>query len=42
VTLCTGHMGNTFSLLAEVLMPWKECSVVDERVRFVGFSMESR
>jgi transposase InsO family protein len=29
-------MGNTFRFLREVLMPWKECSVMDERVRFVG------
>jgi transposase len=29
-------MGNTFPLLQEVLMPWRECSVMDERVRFVG------
>src|ERR1700716_367160 len=35
VTVCTGHMGETFPLGEEV-MPWKECSVMDERVRFVG------
>src|SRR5882724_11216177 len=29
-------MGNTFPLLGEVWMPWKECSVVDERLRFVA------
>jgi len=29
-------MGNTFRFLWEVLMPWKECSVMDERIRFVG------
>jgi len=29
-------MGNTFRLLAEVLMLWKECSVMDERLRFVA------
>jgi transposase len=29
-------MGNTFPALAgEVLMPWRECSVMDERVRFI-------
>lgn len=35
VTERTGHMGNTFALRV-LLMPWKECSVMDERVRFVG------
>src|SRR6516164_10174580 len=29
-------MGNTVPLLGEVWMPWKECSVVDERLRFVA------
>src|SRR5215472_4520765 len=30
-------MGNTFRFLGrEVLMPWEECSVMDERLRFVG------
>jgi hypothetical protein len=29
-------MGDTFSLLGEGVMPWKECSVMDERVRFVA------
>ena len=29
-------MGNTFRDLWEVPMPWKECSVMDERLRFVG------
>ena len=29
----TGHMGNTVPLSGEVWMPWKECSVVDERLR---------
>jgi hypothetical protein len=33
----TGHMGYTFSpLWEEVEMPWKECSVMDERLQFVG------
>jgi transposase InsO family protein len=29
-------MGNTFRFSREVSMPWKESSVMDERVRFVG------
>jgi transposase-like protein len=29
-------MGNTFRLWREVLMSWKECSVMDERLRFVA------
>src|SRR5271166_413763 len=29
-------MGNTFPFPGEVLMPWKECSAMDERLRFVG------
>src|SRR5215510_6947490 len=29
-------MGNTVPLLGEVWMPWKECSVMDERLRFVA------
>jgi transposase InsO family protein len=29
-------MGNTFGFLPEVLMPWKECSVMEERLRFVA------
>jgi transposase InsO family protein len=29
-------MGNTFPLSGEVWMPWKECSVVDERLRFIA------
>jgi transposase-like protein len=29
-------MGNTVPLSGEVWMPWKECSVVDERLRFVA------
>jgi transposase InsO family protein len=29
-------MGNTVPLSGEVRMPWKECSVVDERLRFVA------
>jgi hypothetical protein len=33
VTDRTGHMGNTVPLSGEVWMPWKECSVVDERLR---------
>ena len=32
----TGHMGNTVPLSGEVWMPWKECSVMDERLRFVA------
>jgi transposase InsO family protein len=29
-------MGNTFRILREVLMPWKESSVMEERLRFVA------
>ena len=29
-------MGNTFRLCREVLMPWIECSVMEERLRFVA------
>jgi transposase len=29
-------MGNTFDFLPEVLMPWRECSVMEERLRFVA------
>src|SRR6476660_4994256 len=29
-------MGNTVPLSGEVWLPWKECSVVDERLRFVA------
>jgi transposase len=29
-------MGDTLSLLGEGVMPWKECSVVDERICFVA------
>jgi hypothetical protein len=29
-------MGNTVPHAGEVWMPWKECSVVDERLRFVA------
>jgi transposase InsO family protein len=29
-------MGNTFRFSREVSMPWKECSVMDERLRFVA------
>ena len=37
VTFRTGHMGYTFRFLQrEVWIPWKECSVMDERLRFVG------
>jgi uncharacterized protein YerC len=28
-------MGNTFRYLREVLMPWKETSVMEDRLRFV-------
>jgi transposase len=33
-------MGNTLRILREVLMPWKESSVMDERVRFVARILE--
>jgi hypothetical protein len=29
-------MGNTFPFSGEAWMPWKECSVMDERLRFVA------
>jgi hypothetical protein len=29
-------MGDTFPRKGEGAMPWKECSVMDEKVRFVG------
>jgi transposase len=29
-------MGNTFAFWREVLMPWRECSVMEERLRFVA------
>src|SRR6266478_1497597 len=29
-------MGDTFPLSGEAWMPWKECSVMDERLRFVA------
>src|SRR5215468_1127617 len=32
----TGHMGYTFSPFGEGVMPWKECSVMDERLQFVA------
>ena len=35
VTVCTGHTGDTSSPREEV-MPWKECSVMDERLQFVA------
>ena len=43
VTVCTGHMGDAFSLGKpgeEASMPWKECSVMDERLRFVARLLE--
>jgi transposase InsO family protein len=33
-------MGNTFSFLEGVLMPWKESSVMEERLRFVARLLE--
>src|SRR5436305_14601164 len=33
-------MGNTFGFWPEVLMPWKECSAMDERLRFVARLLE--
>jgi transposase-like protein len=33
-------MGNTFSLSGEVWIPWKECSVMDERLRFVAWLLD--
>jgi transposase InsO family protein len=42
VTERTGHMGNTSSmpLHGEVAMPWKESSVMEERLRFVAQLLE--
>src|SRR5882757_8029278 len=43
VTPCTGHMGYTFRSFcrrAEVWMPWKESSVMEERLRFVARLLE--
>jgi len=36
VTDRTGHMGYTFSPFGEGVMPWKECSVMDERLKLVA------
>ena len=36
VTDRTGHMGYTSSLFGEGAMPWKECSVTEERLQFVA------
>ena len=36
MTVCTGHIGNTFRFLGGVLMPWKACSAMEERLRFVA------
>jgi transposase len=33
-------MGNTFGFWPEVLMPWRECSVMEERLRFVARLLE--
>jgi transposase len=33
-------MGNTFRFLREVLMPWRETSVMEERLRFVARLLE--
>ena len=41
VTVCTGHIGDTSSL-GEGMMPWKHCSVMDERVRFVARLLEGQ
>lgn len=42
MTLRTGDMGDTFdwSWPAGVSMPWKECSVMEERLRFVARLLE--
>ena len=37
MTFRAGHMGNTSPLRPQgVLMPWRECSVMEERLRFVA------
>jgi transposase-like protein len=33
-------MGNTFRFLREVLMPWRETSVMEERLRYVARLLE--
>src|SRR5712675_3440805 len=33
-------MGNTFPFPGEAWMPWKECSVMDERLRFVAWLLD--
>src|SRR6202047_198564 len=33
-------MGNTFPFPREAWMPWKECSVMDERLRFVAWLLD--
>lgn len=40
MTFCTGDMGNTFRLEREVLMPWRQTSVMEERLRFVARLLE--
>ena len=39
VTAYSGHMGDTFALTGGG-MPWKECHVMDERLRFVARLLE--
>ena len=39
MTNCTGHIVTPFAL-AGVSMPWMECSVMDERLRFVARLLE--
>jgi transposase InsO family protein len=41
VTDRTGHMGCTFSPFGEGVMPWKECSVMDQRLQFVARRLAS-
>jgi hypothetical protein len=36
VTVYSGDLGNTFSLLGESNVPWKECQIAEERLRFVA------
>ena len=36
ITDRTGHIGYAFSPFGEEALPWKECSVMDERLQFVA------
>ena len=42
VANCTGYMGDTSSLNGEEAMPWRECSVMDERLQFVAHRLAGK